>query len=454
MFKPTHSLVIATITSVAISLTPTAQVQAQLNDGVPSAAGLFDTVFNFPTDTVPDGNFGSATTLTQINLTANGVIAGNDRDYNFVEVNIDGGETAGFRPEFFNSEVNLISGTLGSGTVDIEASSTLNMSGGVLTDNWDVFGIANVTGGSVGGGDVESGGIFNFSGGTATTNFDVLSGGTLNLSGSASIGSSADFELGSVLNISGGTIGNNLDIGGIGNISGGSIGLLARALSGSVVNFTGGSVAGGFDAAEGSEVNISGGDLGNSFDAQDGSVVNISGGTFGSVFNPEAGSEVNISGGTFGDFFTNEGSTDISGGTLGNSFRNLSESVLNLTGTEFLLDGVLLDSLVAGEAFTINDRDVTLSGLLADGTPFEFDLNATNIFIEDFFSPESTLTVTLGSPVILGDVNLDGVVNFFDIAPFIEVLSAGEFQAEADIDLNQAVNFFDIAPFIDVLAGN
>ena len=53
----------------------------------------------------------------------------------------------------------------------------------------------------------------------------------------------------------------------------------------------------------------------------------------------------------------------------------------------------------------------------------------------------------------LGDVNLDGDVNFFDIAPFIEALSSGQNQDEADIDRNGVVNFFDIQPFIDLLSG-
>ena len=52
-----------------------------------------------------------------------------------------------------------------------------------------------------------------------------------------------------------------------------------------------------------------------------------------------------------------------------------------------------------------------------------------------------------------GDVNLDGVVDFFDIAPFIALLSAGDFQAEADIDMNTEVDFFDITPFIAILSG-
>ena len=54
--------------------------------------------------------------------------------------------------------------------------------------------------------------------------------------------------------------------------------------------------------------------------------------------------------------------------------------------------------------------------------------------------------------MLLGDVNRDGVVNFFDISPFIDLLSVEAFQAEADIDGNGVVNFFDISPFIQVLS--
>ena len=57
------------------------------------------------------------------------------------------------------------------------------------------------------------------------------------------------------------------------------------------------------------------------------------------------------------------------------------------------------------------------------------------------------------STVRLGDVSLDGTVNFLDISPFISALSTGEFQAEADIDQNGTVNFLDISPFIGILSG-
>lgn len=55
---------------------------------------------------------------------------------------------------------------------------------------------------------------------------------------------------------------------------------------------------------------------------------------------------------------------------------------------------------------------------------------------------------------ILGDCNLDGVVDFFDITPFISILSTGGAQAEADCNQDNAVNFLDITPFIGILSGN
>ena len=53
---------------------------------------------------------------------------------------------------------------------------------------------------------------------------------------------------------------------------------------------------------------------------------------------------------------------------------------------------------------------------------------------------------------LLGDVNLDGVVNFLDIAPFISVLSLGGDQTEADINEDGSVTFLDISPFIAILS--
>ena len=49
-------------------------------------------------------------------------------------------------------------------------------------------------------------------------------------------------------------------------------------------------------------------------------------------------------------------------------------------------------------------------------------------------------------------MNLDGVVSFLDISPFIQVLTSGDFQAEADIDESGRVDFLDISPFIGLLS--
>ena len=59
---------------------------------------------------------------------------------------------------------------------------------------------------------------------------------------------------------------------------------------------------------------------------------------------------------------------------------------------------------------------------------------------------------TATSPVLLGDANCDGEVNFLDIAPFIALLSSGEFKAQADVNLDGEVTFLDISPFISILS--
>ena len=62
-------------------------------------------------------------------------------------------------------------------------------------------------------------------------------------------------------------------------------------------------------------------------------------------------------------------------------------------------------------------------------------------------------SVTVGYSTLLGDVNLDDVVDFSDIPAFIAVLQAGEYQIEADLDQNGAVDFGDIPLFITSFEG-
>ncbi len=55
--------------------------------------------------------------------------------------------------------------------------------------------------------------------------------------------------------------------------------------------------------------------------------------------------------------------------------------------------------------------------------------------------------------VVVGDVNRDGVVNLLDVAPFVDLLSNGEFQAEADINMDGVVNLLDVDGFVQLLGG-
>ena len=134
----------------------------------------------------------------------------------------------------------------------------------------------------------------------------------------------------------------------------------------------------------------------------------------------------------------------------------------------------------AGQALfevVLTPEDVTAAVTAANGVNFDAELYAdpvslgdTELFIDAdgskylFFSyvsdeygglqGEGQITgVRLIEPLLLGDVNLDGVVNFLDISPFIAILSTGGFQAEADTNVDGDVNFLDISPFIDLLSG-
>ena len=124
-----------------------------------------------------------------------------------------------------------------------------------------------------------------------------------------------------------------------------------------------------------------------------------------------------------------------------------------LGGDDFVANGNSSDPLIVfrdgttGTWYSV-DPDLMVydtSGAVVTGT---FDLDPT---ISTFGSVNPSLD---GGVIdcLLGDVDMNGVVDFFDIQPFIDILSNQEFQCEADIDGNGVVDFFDIQPFIDILA--
>ncbi len=74
--------------------------------------------------------------------------------------------------------------------------------------------------------------------------------------------------------------------------------------------------------------------------------------------------------------------------------------------------------------------------------------NTGALFIDD----TSIVGSLVASDVLKGDVDLNGVVNFLDINPFIAVLSTNGSQAEADANCDGVVNFLDIQAFINILS--
>lgn len=90
-------------------------------------------------------------------------------------------------------------------------------------------------------------------------------------------------------------------------------------------------------------------------------------------------------------------------------------------------------------------------------------LNAENIRIETFNLTENPLLfqenydmlrqIFIDAATIAGDMNLDGVVDQFDIAPFVDLLSSGGFSVAADVNQDGIVNLRDVKPFVDLLFG-
>ena len=84
-----------------------------------------------------------------------------------------------------------------------------------------------------------------------------------------------------------------------------------------------------------------------------------------------------------------------------------------------------------------------LNGSGGRGDVYRQDEN--NVFGSPFvFRGFETEEIVETEEVLLGDVDLNGVVDSEDIAAFNAVLSSGGFQAEADCDENGVVNVLDI----------
>ena len=138
---------------------------------------------------------------------------------------------------------------------------------------------------------------------------------------------------------------------------------------------------------------VRGGSIGEGFVFRGGGTVEITGGTVGNGFQVGAtvvgaipnsseplvvgsGGRVAVSGGSVGhQMVLYAGRTlDFSGGTIGELFQASRGSQVNIVGSQFALDGVPLTAPVGGRTVPIEARNVSLTGRLARGEAFAFEL--------------------------------------------------------------------------------
>lgn len=219
----------------------------------------------------------------------------------------------------------------------------------------------------------------------------TLAAQTINLAPGNSIAGGTVIAPGSTVNVLGGDIGLSVDLSsGVLNVQSGNVAIGATSVAtgftnvDNTVNISGGNVGGFFQLIGNTDLNLSGGVIQSFGLFNDNTVANITGGTV-TDFPDILDGTVNISGG-------NVNAVRVFGGQAGGNGANL-----NLFGTQFFIDGTPV-SLSNGQAFTITPRNVTLSGLLADGSNFSFSLSDTFVGLADpnpgFALDGSTVTVT------------------------------------------------------------
>lgn len=226
----------------------------------------------------------------------------------------------------------------------------------------------------------------------------------------------------STINVQDGNVGRLELAGGEINISGGTISSFSASLD-SVANITGGTV-GGVGLAPGAELNVSGGNLegfsGSSSPNGLDSTFNLSGGVVDSI--STGFGVINVSGGEVNSIRIEGGELNYSGGvirdrrflggvetseTLERTLFSVVPSDINLFGTEFFLDGVLIND---PNRFLIDrSLDGILSGRLFDGSAISLDLSQRDVFADN-----TTLTVSVvpepGSTLFLTLLTIGGLV--------------------------------------------
>ena len=190
--------------------------------------------------------------------------------------------------------------------------------------------------------------------------------------------------LDSTLNVEGGFVTQTTEIvRSTVNVSGGEFG----DVSGSIEALFGTAI----QVSDNSTLNISGGNAG-LVEINNDSVANVSGGAVGRI-EIGGGGEVNFSGGSVNRLFVRgDGVLNIFGGPFDELVTAVPDAEINVFGSEFFIDGVLIDDLALGEMrmLDLSSGGFSLSGLLSDGSDFRFVVRRSGLTT---FSEDARLTI-------------------------------------------------------------
>ena len=422
----------------------------------------------------------SGQTLT---LVDGGGLGNNFQAVNAV-VNIEGG-VIGDGLGAAGSTVNISGGTVGDGFVSF-AGSTVNINDGNIGDNFNaaVGSEVFVSGGQIGQG-FEADGLLRINGGTIGRGFETaagsdvqLSGGEFQLNGQAFNESAISLAAGDLFTgvledgtafifaTETGDILNNVLLNQTAVPEADLTPLVVSPSSpdaptslrfGQTLTLEQNAIVSGEFEAIGGVVNIDGGIFTDDTAFSD-TIVNLNGGVLGGNVAAFGASELNLFDGTINGLVAgSDTQINLHGGTFGSSLQVNAGSAIDVFATEFFIDGIEVEFADFDTPQLISDRNFRLSGTFADGSTFQYFVGSS-ISGDLRVSSDATLQLNLAEaiiePTLLGDVNSDGIVNFLDIAPFVSVLTATGFQAEADIDQSGEVNFLDISPFVEILVGS
>ena len=181
--------------------------------------------------------------------------------------------------------------------------------------------------------------------------------------------------------------------------------------------------------------------------------------------------EYSIDGGPFAEGITVAAADLVSAGFVYRAFDNGNEAEVDGFDMDLIHNGtrasgpstVTKTRVDTGEvdSDTILDRTPAngpAAGLLDNyttpivGTGNTIEIRATFEFAFEAFAFDNLQILTFGDDkVLIGDVNCDGVIDLLDVAPFVELVLAGEFSDKADINDDGTVDLLDVAPFVDLL---